>query len=184
MRLFVAVVPPPSALDDLAAAVAPLRETAGPEVRWQTPDRWHVTLAFLGEVPDERVGRLRAALGAVAAAARVGPGGLELAVHGGGRFGHRVLWAGLTGDVAPLGALARAVARAARELRIDVERRPFRGHLTLARVRGETDLRPLAAALAGYEGPAWHATELVLVRSYLGPHPRHEVLDRWPLAAA
>ncbi|HWG93004.1 MAG TPA: hypothetical protein VNU66_02110 [Mycobacteriales bacterium] len=35
--------------------------------------------------------------------------------------------------------------------------------------------------LEGYEGPAWTASEVELVRSRLGATARHEVLARFPL---
>ena len=47
MRLFVAVTPPPEALDELRSATADMR-SARSELRWTRPDQWHLTLAFLG----------------------------------------------------------------------------------------------------------------------------------------
>ncbi|NUQ31517.1 MAG: RNA 2',3'-cyclic phosphodiesterase, partial [Dermatophilaceae bacterium] len=61
MRLFVAVVPPDEVLDDLEEHVAPRRE-AGPEIRWTDRHQWHVTLAFLGSVPEARLDDLTDAL--------------------------------------------------------------------------------------------------------------------------
>ena len=40
MRLFVAVTPPPEALDELRAATAEMR-SARPELRWTRPDPGH-----------------------------------------------------------------------------------------------------------------------------------------------
>ena len=59
MRLFVAVYPTEEALEHLAAAVSRLRlgaaAASGVNVRLTARPLWHVTLAFLGEVADERV---------------------------------------------------------------------------------------------------------------------------------
>src|SRR5690606_34356276 len=59
MRLFVAVYPSEEALEDLAAAVSRSRlgaaAASGVNVRLTARPLWHVTLAFLGEVADERV---------------------------------------------------------------------------------------------------------------------------------
>jgi 2'-5' RNA ligase len=96
---------------------------------------------------------------------------LRLSISGGGRFGQRVLWAGVTGDRAALTAVAAAAAAAARSARIGMEDRPYRPHLTIARARPGAQLGPAAAAMAGYAGPAWVATELVLVESQLGAGP-------------
>src|SRR6185437_6595477 len=51
MRLFVALTPPQEAIADLERAVTPLR-SQWPALRWAPPERWHVTLAFLGEVDE------------------------------------------------------------------------------------------------------------------------------------
>jgi 2'-5' RNA ligase len=51
MRLFVAITPPPAALGELEAAVAPVRGQ-WPELRWTGHPDWHVTLAFLGEIGE------------------------------------------------------------------------------------------------------------------------------------
>ena len=67
MRLFVAVWPSARAIADLAEAVAALR-LDGVAPRWLPDSRWHVTLAFLGEVDEATVPRLRTGLGRAARA--------------------------------------------------------------------------------------------------------------------
>ena len=54
MRLFVAVIPPEHVLEDLGDFLEPRRE-AGPELRWTDPNQWHLTLSFMGEVPERTV---------------------------------------------------------------------------------------------------------------------------------
>ncbi|TFV63116.1 UNVERIFIED_ORG: RNA 2',3'-cyclic phosphodiesterase [Bacillus sp. AZ43] len=180
-RLFVAVDPPPDARADLADAVAPLRELPGAP-RWTVPDRWHLTLLFLGAVPEETVAPLVTAVGGAVAAAPP----MRLRLAGGGRFGSvrrpQVAWAGLEGDVAPLVELAARLAGAARRLRLPVEDRPFRPHLTLGRWRpGQPADGALTDRLAGYRGPAWPVSEVRLYESHLGPRPVYDVLAEWPL---
>ncbi len=177
MRLFVAVEPPPPAREHLDAALAVLRETAPPGLRWVPSDRWHVTLAFLGEVGDPVVGDLRARL--ERAARRHPP--MELCLTRGGRFDGRVLWVGMGGHVEPLRALAASVQAGARRAGCEVEERRWRAHLTLARARTPIELRHLAGALGAYAGPPWEATELALVRSHLGAQVRYETVGAWPL---
>ncbi|MBW0089478.1 RNA 2',3'-cyclic phosphodiesterase [Pseudonocardia sp. KRD-184] len=181
MRSFVALLPPPDALDELAEAVAALPDE--PRLRWTPPAQWHLTLAFLGEVDGPTRDRLVERL---ARAARRHPP-VELALAGGGRFGDRVLWTRVDGDRAALRLLAGSVRAAARKVGLPVEDRPYRPHLTLARVRPPApDLRPFAEALAGFAGRPWTATALHLVRSDLGAGPggtaRHEVVGTWELA--
>lgn len=183
MRAFVAVVPPADALAELDAAVAPLRATY-PGLRWTPATQWHLTLAFLGEIDDGVLPDLAERL--TRAARRHPP--TELRLAGGGRFGDRVLWIRVQGSHGPpdgLRRLAASVGAAARRCKIAVADRPHRPHLTLARGRDGTDLRPVVAALAGFTGSAWTADVLQLVRSRLGAGPggtaQHEVIGTWPL---
>lgn len=167
MRLFVAVVPPPAALDHLSAAVAPVRARHA-ELQWVAPERWHLTLAFYGEVAERQLARARRRLDR----ATRGHAPIDLALGDAGHFGCRVLWVGLGGQRDRLCALAGRVA-------VDGQR--YRPHLTVARVRRGADPRAAEAMLAAYDGPGWTAREVLLVRSHLGPKPWHETLASWPL---
>jgi 2'-5' RNA ligase len=185
MRLFVAITPPASALGEIETLVAPLR-AARPGFRWAGPDSWHVTLAFLGEVSEDLLPELRTRL---QRAAHRHPG-LELAVTGAGAFPAaaraRVLWAGIHGDQQELAALAASVAAGARRAGAPPpdEGRRYRPHLTLARCREPTDVRPLVEALAGGRGTAWTAGQIHLIRSNPGRQPRYEAAGTWPLRPA
>jgi RNA 2',3'-cyclic 3'-phosphodiesterase len=182
MRLFVAIVPPPGVLAELAAVVEPLR-AARPELRWTGEDDWHLTLAFLGELAETVLPELSIRL--ERAASR--HSGQQLAVAGGGAFPGRrkarVLWAGVRSGagLAPLAASVAAGARRAGAPPPD-EGRKYRPHLTLARCREPADVTELAAALEGFAGREWTATDLRLIRSNLGNrHPRYQDLGDWPL---
>ena len=162
MRTFVAVRPPPAAVDHLRA-VLPTWPSA--------PQRWHLTLAFLDEVEQPAV----LVPGLAEACARRPP--LQLRLAGSGTFGRGgPVWVGVEGDRTGLTALAGAVAQACRDAGLDVERRPYRPHLTVGR-RG----RPDPAGLAAYAGPSWTASEVELVASRLGRPVEHRVLERFPL---
>lgn len=162
MRLFVALRPPPHAVEDLRA----LRP------RWPSPpERWHVTLAFLGDVdgPEAVDEQLRERL--------AGAAGFALRLEGSGTFGRNgPVWVGVGGDVGALRGLATEVARAAGAAGVALERRAFRPHLTVGR-RGH----PSCTSLAGYRGPTWRADEVELVRSDLGRTVVHTVLERYRL---
>ncbi|MFE4977424.1 RNA 2',3'-cyclic phosphodiesterase [Kitasatospora sp. NPDC056651] len=192
MRLFVAVLPPTDALRGLSDAVAPVRGLPGADrLRWTGVEGWHLTLAFLGEVPAERLPELEAGLAAVA---EVHPAH-RLRIAGAGRFGDRVLWAGVEGQGWALRRLADAVAEATAEVTGETDRFAFHPHLTLARAgssRGHrravqrvaaAELDGLVAGLADYRGPEWEAAELHLMRSDLGGGFAHyESLRCWALA--
>ncbi|MFC9491140.1 2'-5' RNA ligase family protein, partial [Streptomyces hydrogenans] len=50
IRVFIALAPPDDAKDELARALAPAY-AAHPGMRWNRIEDWHITLAFLGELP-------------------------------------------------------------------------------------------------------------------------------------
>ena len=173
--------PPEEARADLERSLAPLRDAPGAP-RWAAPDRWHLTLLFLGAVPEDRVPPLVAAAGDA-----VGPApAMTLRLAGAGRFGSarrpQVFWAGLDGDVGPLIELAERLAGAARALDLPVEDRPFRPHLTLGRwpPRRPAD-GSLPERLAGYRGPAWPVPEVRLIESHLGRSSPYETVAAWPI---
>ena len=159
MRLFVSVRPSAEAVAHLQAALRDLRTS--------DPAQWHVTLAFLGEVPSAEP----LYDGVRAAAALHEPFALRLS--GSGSFGRRATWAGVGGDVPALRSLASHVQDACREAGVHLEARTYRPHLTVGRI----DPR----LLASYDGPSWQVTEIELVRSVLGRRAVHTVLETFGL---
>ncbi|MGC3000115.1 RNA 2',3'-cyclic phosphodiesterase [Streptomyces sp. G35A] len=189
MRLFAAVLPPEDVSRELAAEVALLRKLPGADgLRWTGRPGWHFTLAFYGEVDDALVPELTTRL--ARAAARTDP--FELALRGGGQFGHgRALWTGAEGDLRTLRLLADRAEAAARRAGVPVgEHRRYKAHLTVARSRDGVDARPCLEALEGFRSRTWTVDEVVLVRSTLptsgvpGEQPRYEAVARGPLGAA
>lgn len=184
MRLFVAVTPPAEVLSDLDRAVAAARAGGpGPDLRWTGTEDWHVTLAFLSEVPGSVAERL--VPGLEQAAARHQP--FPLALAGAGAFPAparaRVLWCGLGGDRSALAALAAAVASAATRAGATPPDagRPFSPHLTLAYARPPADARELVSALGAYAGPSWPVDHIQLIESRPGRRPRYVTVGAWPL---
>lgn len=167
MRLFVALRIPDPVAQHLDDALRDVR-AAHPELRWIPAQRWHLTLVFFGEVAPGNLDRLR---GRVTRRV-VGHPPLDLRLADAGRFDSRVLWIGLTGEVARLVALGERLA---------VEERSYRPHLTVARARDRVDLRPVVERLRDYVGPAWTATQLELISANLGPRPTYETIEVWPL---
>ena len=174
MRLFVGITPSPEALAHAAGAVDRIASTT-PDMRWVSSERWHVTLAFLGEVDPDRVPTLIVRLDAVASA-HASLQGLHLA--GVGTF-RGALWLGVqpTGRHSPADRIARAVQREMRAVGIPVERRPWRAHLTIARWRPSADrdgaAHRAAQSLDDYAGPPFDVHEIRLVHSVTGPAPSH-----------
>jgi 2'-5' RNA ligase len=188
VKLFVAAYPPAAAREHLAGTVAGLhlatRPAAGRSTGLIPGERWHLTVAFLGEVPDERRPDVEDALrGAVSGH----PAALRLRLAGGGRFGRgrsTILWVGVHGEMSALQKLTRSVGGDLRRARLPVDRKPFRPHLTLARCGERLTVEQVHADLAvldGYQGPDWTLTHLHLVRSSPGPSPEHHTVARVPV---
>jgi 2'-5' RNA ligase len=137
VRLFVAV----PCGEPLRAALTSRRDAfaGAPGLRWTAPDTWHLTLQFLGDWPRQRIPALVEAL-----AKGVEPPPFVLSPRGLGAFPDlgrpRVLFLQL-GDDGAAAALARSVREKVAEIWPDgpQDTKPFRPHLTLARLR-----RPLA----------------------------------------
>lgn len=181
VRVFVALAPPDHAKEELARELRPAYATH-PRLRWNRIEDWHITLAFLGELPVETVPALRPLLAGLAAAHRPP----RLALRGGGSFDDRVLWSGIDGELDVLHELAVDVRTAVRSHGVAFLERPFRPHLTLARARrGDlTSAGEIAAGLAEFRGGEWLAARLHLVGSNMGRSsgPIHyRDVEAWPL---
>ena len=169
MRLFVAVTPDERFREALSAAVDPWRERLA--LRWTPPGQWHVTLQFLGEWPESRLENLQRALAAVA-----GDGPFAVRPAGPGVFPTsgrpRVLFVHLDGGE-NLPGLAAAVRAAVGRVWPDgpQDDRPFRAHLTLARVRDPqaADGRDLLSRIDLSGLPPFVVEGFSLVASALGP---------------
>lgn len=178
VRLFAGLYPPEEACAHLAAHVSTLHLSAA-DARPTPRAQWHVTVVFLGEVPDARLPDVQTALKSSSG----GTTPVRLRIAGGGRFG-TILWAGLSGDVDHVAALGESARRELSRARLPFDDRPFRPHLTLARPGDRLDPRTIEAdraALDTYEGPEWTATHLRLMRSQLGPTPVYTELSRFDL---
>ena len=158
-----------------------------PEASWTRPESWHVTLKFLGDVSRDRLADFAAAIGR--AAARLGCP--ELATAGAAVFPPRgparVLAVGFERDGSEaLSELAREADRTAKDLGVPPERRPFRPHVTLARLRrpwpGEAIARFRREA-GNWAFPLWPVRCCVLYESRLAPEgARHTPIGQWDLA--
>ena len=133
MRLFFAIELPDDVQDLLDEATLGLRAEA-PELAWVDREKRHLTLKFLGDVAEDALPRLTTA--AECAAAAHGP--LEMSVREVGAFPNfrraRVVWIGVEQE-RRLELLHHDLELACETEGFEVEGRPFRPHITLARVR-------------------------------------------------
>jgi 2'-5' RNA ligase len=129
MRLFVAIDIEDSIRQGIARFLDGVQGFA-PDVRWVSPASFHITLKFIGEWKDERLGEMRDALRTIQASPT------RVSFRGYGFFpttkSARVFWIGIEADEY-LGRLAASVERALVPLGVEQEKRAFSPHLTLAR---------------------------------------------------
>ncbi|HVQ23334.1 MAG TPA: RNA 2',3'-cyclic phosphodiesterase [Candidatus Saccharimonadia bacterium] len=173
-RCFVALPVPTTVAQDIERRLAGLHG-AWPDARWVPTGDLHVTLAFLGATPVDRLPAVEGALGEVARSVRAFEIGLLGAGAFGGRRRPRVAWLGIGQGETAVRDLVTALGIALAM----VPRTASRPHLTLARGAHAGLTSALSERFADGR-PAWAVDELVLYRSHLGPpRARYEVLVRW-----
>lgn len=189
MRAFFAVPADPVWVERARSFVEALRPRL-PRASWTKPESWHVTLKFLGEIPDEAAERFAAQIGTAAGELAAGdlvaadpvllpPGKRPRVVAVGFRPG---------GTLATLERLARAAESAALAIGCPAEGRPFRPHVTLARMReswSPAAVDVFEGAAASWTLPPWRVTSCVLFRSRLDPAGAiHTPVRSWEAAEA
>lgn len=106
-----------------------------PSIRWVDPQGIHLTLAFLGDLSDERLAEATQAAGAAA----LQVASFEIRLSRLGVFDSplhpRVIWAGIDEPSSVLQQLHHTLNRELEKRAFAVEKRPFSPHLTLARIK-------------------------------------------------
>lgn len=137
IRLFAAIAIP----EEIGTTLLP-RQDRLPGARWRPLEALHITLRFIGDVPENLAGDLDAEL------TTVGGGPLELSLAGVGAFGEgadiHAVWAGVEENEG-LKRLARSCEIAARRAGVKAETRAYKPHVTLAYLR-----RPNPAEVAAW----------------------------------
>ncbi len=172
MRTFVAIELNEACRQALGRAIDVLRPVA-PGVRWVRPDAIHLTIKFIGELPETD---LPAAIDCLDAAAEgVGPFTMVLSGLSGfpPKGTPRVIHVGVDEPTGGLAALQKAVDRGfSRDLRIARDRRRFTPHITLGRVRDRRrcpSVDELSTALTDQDFGSVDVDSFVLMLSELKP---------------
>ncbi|HWW86220.1 MAG TPA: RNA 2',3'-cyclic phosphodiesterase [Vicinamibacterales bacterium] len=146
MRLFVAI----EIEDEAKRAIVKEQQRLAQAIsssglRWTKPDQMHLTLVFLGEIPEQQLESIVGALKRVEDDRPTPP--FDVTFGGAGLFpprgAPRVLWLGVLESVQTVSALQELVARRLIEIReappgsgppaAVIKDRPFHPHVTLAR---------------------------------------------------
>jgi len=185
MRCFLAIELPEEIRDQLDR----LQERLGSQVRgvrWTRTDHIHLTVKFLGEVPDRDIPSVCDVAATVAA--RYAPFELEV-----GRTGcfpprgpARIVWVGIPNPPQVLIDCQRACEEGCAELGFKAEHRPYHPHLTVGRVKdphANQDIRLAVENEQRFEAGRFPAEELVLFQSVLERSgPIHTVISQSPFA--
>ncbi len=171
-RVFIAIDISDEARTEAARYIERLRAvSAGARLSWTRPENLHLTMRFLGNVDDAG---LDAATNATQLAAeQVSP--FRLAISGTGVFpsprAARVIWLGINDPAGGAGIAYRVLDEGLVTAGFESEKRAFKPHLTLARIkypRSSADLVKLHLA-AGFEVPEFEINEFVIFESRLSP---------------
>lgn len=176
-RSFVALTLPGSALDQLETLQGQL-----PVGRVMTRDTLHLTLAFLGEQTDDALQELHEELSQIQSPK------VTLRFGRAGMYGSPKRPAlGIEAEASQeLTRLHSDVARALRRAGLTVQRRRFRPHVTIARLKGEAFADPrllgFMEAAMSYRAEPVSVSQFALYESHLAPEgARHDVLAAYPL---
>jgi 2'-5' RNA ligase len=178
MRLFIGIPLAPEVTQQIVMYTERLKRAVG-DLRWSTPDSWHITLQFLGKTTPAQYECITTSLRAIRAK--------QLGIHlAGTGFFDRV--GVFYVDVPPtpqLAALQKQVILATQPCGFEQEDRPYHPHITLARnkahAQGLRQLKPHLGAAPQFK--SFTAYEFLLYESHLDPRgSRYEVRERFPLA--
>ena len=186
IRSFIAIDFPEEtrkALEDIQREL----KQCGAGVRWVRPSSIHLTLKFLGNIQAAQVENIARA---VAQEIRDQPP-ITLRPAGLGAFPSRrkprVIWIGMEGDVQRLSGIQARLENVLEPLGFAREKRGFRPHLTIGRVKDRRRLQPLVDAMATLDMEPFNsfdADEIILYKSDLRPTGAiYTKLHRMPLAA-
>lgn len=184
-RLFIAVDISADCRDAAARFAASLRhDFPTAKVKWEHPDKLHLTLKFLGSVEPSQVAAIRDAI--VRVVADVTP--FELTILDAGVFPNprkpRVLWLGVKAGAKDLSRLAAEIDKNLPKGSFVDDKSGFFPHCTIGRVKGPDSATELAGAIRDRRfGPiSWMVTEVVIYESTLLPTGSvYKAVERIPL---
>ena len=169
VRLFVALVFPAEIKTVLSDLIADLRPR-GQGIKWVEPKNIHLTLKFIGEIPEKKVEPIIDALDEVLAGRKKFQG----RIVGCGGFPNlrqpRVLWVGLEGGE-PAVELAKEINHKLIPIGVKSEKKRLSPHLTLGRIKRPSDLSELTSYMESlnFDGGSVILDTVALVKSTLTP---------------
>jgi len=180
MRIFIALELPTKIKDQLAKVQKELTKTDLP-AKWLKPKNIHLTLAFLGSIKPEKIETISKIL--TEAAFQTKPIRLRLLKLNffPSSAKTRVLFVDLGGELNKVHLLALKIKTELKKEKIWVDKKPFRPHLTLARVKKQPNLAKIIKKTK-IKQSKFLTDQIVLVKSQLSPAgPVYTHLKTFPL---
>jgi RNA 2',3'-cyclic 3'-phosphodiesterase len=167
-RIFIAIRINPE--EALIRTISSLRAGLRSEsIKWTESENLHITLAFLGDTEESVITKLKSLLRKASA----GTGSFDLIIRGAGVFKSmkdpRVVWIG-TEPSEKLAGLNLLVSGCLQEADIVIEKRPFKPHLTIGRIRSLSQVGVLSDLIEmnkDVEFQKVHVNEIILYESIL-----------------
>lgn len=167
MRLFIGLELPAAIKTQVLATHMPLAHA-----RWQTDEQLHLTLNFLGNVPDNDCAGIERLV------QTFGLGHFNLTLTGAGHFRHRAIWLGAQPE-SPLRRLHERLADALVPLGIGPDTRPFRPHVTVARLGKGAEATPYLEAWSHFRSAPFPVNRISLFASTPGAGgSRYDIIAR------
>jgi 2'-5' RNA ligase len=199
MRLFFAILLPEDVRETVSSVQAAVRNEIGPKgIRWEHPDKFHITVRFLGEVSPEQLDSVKSA----GRAAAEGSTPFALRLGGIGTFPRRkparVLWLGADYSGPDYAQLVRQLERGLAALGLDGEGESKTtaalgepsAHITVARIKDPEAGKSVSREISKINSKnadikaVFFVYNIVLVESELRPGgSRYTILETFPLHA-
>jgi len=150
MRLFIAMPLSHEIEQSLARIIFDLKQTRA-NVKWVAAQNIHLTLKFLGDTDENKVNAIKE----IIAQTSQKYSAVDSEINKVGAFPNlrrpRVIWAGLAGGIETLATISRDLEEQLEPIGFEKEKRAFKSHLTLGRVKSDSGLNDLAEAIEKYE---------------------------------
>jgi len=171
LRTFIAIDIPGNILSEIRELQEGIKDY-GFKIRWVRPESIHLTLKFLGDIKAVKINEIAEAISKTVV--RYTP--ISLQAKGVGVFPGikrpQVLWVGLAGQLEPLVSLQKTLDENLETIGFPMEKRPFKGHLTMGRMKAKIDVKKFGDVLMtfrSFESEAFTADKIILYKSELKP---------------
>jgi 2'-5' RNA ligase len=171
MRTFIAIELNQTIKDTLSRLIQQL-DSGGKNIRWVKPQGMHLTLKFLGEVPEDKIPEIQSVLDRVAK----DYSRFQLSLKGTGTFppaAHipRVIWIGIEKNES-IQQIQASVENELKKMGFPLENRKYYPHLTIGRVKAPHHLEKVMQTLdrnKQVEFGIMDVSKLTLFKSTLKP---------------